>query len=117
MAKLSNAKIKYIIANINVFEPLTYIKTTKGDAPEVKTPSREIVCNIIDACKFFRNFGHESAKINAMHNGDNTIVTIEIFSQSPDKSTWGKQVFLFRAQTNCLSPGSHPDCEYADILE
>lgn len=106
MAKLSNAKIKYIIANINVFEPLTYIKTTKGDAPEVKTPSREIVCNIIDACKFFRNFGHESAKINAMHNGDNTIVTIEIFSQSPDKSSWGNRtIYLKTTANNCQNLG------------
>ena len=35
MAKLSVARINYIIANINDFDPLMYINTT-----EVKTPSR-----------------------------------------------------------------------------
>ena len=106
MAKLSNAKIKYIIDNINDFEPLTYITTAKGDAPEVKTPSREMVCNIISACSFFRKFGHESAKINAMHNGDNTVVTIEIFSQSPDKSSWASRVIYLKTKANhCYNLG------------
>ena len=102
MAKLSVARINYIIANINEFAPLTYIKTTTGDAPEVKTPEREIVCNIINACGFFRDFGHASAKINALHNGDNTIVTIEIFAQSPDKNHWSNRtIYLKTAAIHC----------------
>lgn len=52
MAKLSNAKIKYIQKHINGFEALMYINTKKGDAPEVITPTREMVCNIIGACTF-----------------------------------------------------------------
>ena len=106
MAKLSVARINYIKANINDFEPLMYINTTKGDAPEVKIPSREIVCNIIDACAFFRKFGHESAKINAQHNGDNSIVVIEIFSQSPDKTLWGNRtIYLKTNATHCFNLG------------
>ena len=106
MAKLSAAKINYIIANINDFEPLTYIKTATGDVTEVKTPSRETVVNIIDGCVFFRNFGRESAKINAMHNGDNTIVTIEIFSQSPDKTLWSNRtIYLKTTSTHCYNLG------------
>ena len=31
MCKLSVARINYIIANINDFEPITYINTTKDD--------------------------------------------------------------------------------------
>ena len=106
MAKLSVARINYIIANINSFDPLTYITTTKGDAPEVKTPSRETVCNIIDSCSFFRNFGHESAKINAQHNGDNSIVVIEIFSQSPDKILWSNRtIYLKTISDHCYNLG------------
>ena len=106
MAKLSVARINYIQKHINGFEPLTYIKTTKGDAPEVITPTREKVCNIIDGCVFFRKFGHETAKINAMHNGDNTIVTIEIFSQSPDKTLWANRtIYLKTTSTHCYNLG------------
>ena len=106
MAKLSVARINYIIANINDFEPLTYIIAATGGAPEVKTPSREIVCNIIDGCVFFRKFGHETAKINAMRNGDNTIVTIEIFSQSPDKTVWvSRVIYLKTTANNCFNLG------------
>ena len=106
MAKLSVARINYIIANINDFDTLTYITTTKGDAPEVKTPSREIVCNIIDSCSFFRKFGHESAKINALHNGDYTLVTIEIFSQSPDKTLWASRTIYLKTTANhCYNLG------------
>ena len=106
MAKLSVARINYIIANINDFDPLTYITTATGDAPEVKTPSREMVCNIIGACTFFHNFGHESAKINAQHNGDNSIVVIEIFSQSPDKSLWvSRTIYLKTTANHCFNLG------------
>ena len=34
MAKLSVARINYIIANINDFEPLTYITTATGASPD-----------------------------------------------------------------------------------
>ena len=106
MSKLSVARINYIQKHINDFDPLTYITTTKGDAPEVKTPSREMVCNIIGACSFFRNFGHESAKINAQHNGDNSIVTIEIFSQSPDKTLWANRtIYLKTTSAHCYNLG------------
>ena len=106
MAKLSVARINYIIANINDFDTLTYIKTTTGASPEVKTPSRETVCNIIVSCIIFRNFGHESAKINAQHNGDNSIIVIEIFSQSPDKSIWiNRTIYLKTTLTHCFNLG------------
>ena len=106
MAKLSVARINYIIANINDFEPLTYIIATTGGAPEVKTPSREIVCNIIDGCVFFRKFGHENAKINTQHNGDNSIIVIEIFSQSPDKTAWvSRVIYLATTANHCYNLG------------
>lgn len=106
MAKLSVARINYIIANINDFGPLTYITTTMDYAPEVKTPSREIVCNIIDACTFFRKFGHVSAKINALHNSDHSIVVIEIFSQSPDKTSCSSRtIHLKTTATHCYNLG------------
>lgn len=106
MAKLSVARINYIKANINSFEPLTYINTTKGDAPEVITLTREMVCNIIDGCVFFRKFAHESAKINAKINGDNTVVIIEIFSQSPDKTMWANRTIYLKTTANhCFNLG------------
>ena len=106
MAKLSVARINYIKANINSFDPLTYITTAINDAPEVKTPSREIVCNIINSCGFFRKFGHETAKINAQHNGDNSIVVIEIFSQSPDKTLWAcRTIYLKTTVNHCFNLG------------
>ena len=106
MAKLSVARINYIQKHINGFDPLTYINTTKGDAPEVISLTREMVFNIIDACTFFRKFGHESATINAPHNGDNTIVTIEIFSQSPDKTLWANRTIYLKTTANhCFNLG------------
>ena len=106
MSKLSVARINYIQKHINDFDPLTYITTTKGDAPEVKTPERKMVCNIIDSCSFFRKFGHESAKINAQHNGDNSIVVIEIFSQSPDKTLWASRtIYLKTTSSHCYNLG------------
>ena len=106
MAKLSVARINYIIANINDFDPLTYINAKKGDAPEVKMPLRETVCNIIGACTFFRKLGHESAKINAQHNGDNSIIVIEIFSQSPDKTLWiNRTIYLKTTSSHCYNLG------------
>ena len=106
MAKLSVARINYIKANINNFEPLTYINASSGNVPEVKTPEREIVVNIIGTCSFFRNFGHESAKINAQHNGDNSIVAIEIFSQSPDKTLWASRtIYLKTTAAHCYNLG------------
>ena len=103
MAKLSAAKINYIIANINDFEPLTYIKT---DVTEVKTPSRETVVNIICGCSFFRKFGKVVAKINAQHNGDNSIIMIEIYSQSPDKKRWSNRIICLKTTNpHCYNLG------------
>lgn len=102
MAKLSVARINYIIANINDFEPLTYINMKKGDAPEVITPTREMVCNILGACTFFRKIGHESAMLNV----DNTVVTIEIFSQSQDKTIWSNHTIYLKTTANtCFNLG------------
>ena len=106
MAKLSVARINYIQKHINDFEPLTYIKTATGDVPEVITPTREKVCNIIDGCVFFRKFGHETAKINAQHNGDNSIIMIEIYSQSPDKKRWSNRIiYLKTTNPHCYNLG------------
>ena len=80
MAKLSVARINYIKANINAFEPLSYIKEKKGDAPEVKTPDRETVFNILNTYSFIRKLGRASAKINIQQsNGDNAIIVFDIF--------------------------------------
>ena len=102
MAKLSVARINYIKANINAFEPLSYIKEKKGDAPEVKTPGRVTVFNIIDNYAFFRKFGHASAKINIQQSNGDNIIVIEIFSQSPDKTTWtDRTIYLKTTAAHC----------------
>ena len=106
MAKLTDSRINYIKANINSFEPLTYINATKGDATEVKTPTREFVFNIINSCRFFRKFGRESATIRSKHNGGDSLIMIEIFSQSPDKKIWeSSTIYLKTDEVHCRNLG------------
>lgn len=93
MAKLSIARIEYLIENIQAFNPLTRIYATEGYGYESITPARETVINILNNYKFFRKFGHASAKINIQQsNGDNAIIVIKIFCQSPDKTMWTKRI-------------------------
>ena len=106
MAKLTVSRINYMKANIHAFYPLTYILAEKDTAPEVKTPERKYVFNTIDSCDFLRNFGDVSATIRAQHNGDNSIIAIEIFYQSRNKTLWTNYtIYLKTAEIHCYDMG------------
>lgn len=106
MATLSVSHIDYIKEHINEFEPLTFINASKDDVPEVTKPTHDKVYHVLDSYVLFRDFTQTVAKIEAQYNGDNSIIAIEIFSQTSDRVLWVSCIFYLKtSELHCYNLG------------
>ena len=122
MAKLSNAKIKYIINNINDFEPMVSITTAINNAPEVKTPSREIVCKFISEGFSVNQFAVNNDLLTVEIDGYRGLAVSDCVEELIEQSIYGIETDLgievaFTITDGCYLVANTPvislDCVYS----
>ncbi len=101
--RISKSKIAFITNNLNRFNVVLSLTTSKGNKPVIDDYTMDNVSKIINSLGFFKSIGgYERMTFEESGNGDNSLLTINLFSRSPDKQDWTNRNIVITCDSDTI---------------